>query len=541
MASVDSGVDPAVDPALELAGARLLRTFDGTVPGPEILAAIAGRRAAGVSLYRARNIASPPQVRALAAALQAARPDAEPPLLIALDQEGGQLQAIGEPATAWPGNLALAATGSVDLVRRTGAAIGLELAAMGINVNFAPVADLLDDPRNPVMGTRTFGDEPRLAGRLVAAYIRGLQSSGVAAALKHFPGHGAVAGDSHHSLPVLEADAALLRSRELVPFQAGLAAGARLVMLAHLAVPALTGDRSTPATLAGEIAGNLLRSELDFDGVTITDALDMAALAAFGALPTVAVAAAAAGNDLLLANHPFAAEETAYEAIVEAIRAGRLDHGAALAAAARVHALRRWLAGRAAQPDLSIVGSEAHLALARESAEGSITLLRDRRGLLPLAVGRRLTVISPRPTNLTPADTSAYLQLGPADALRAEGFAVRELVVGMDPARSDIDGLRAAVRESAGGGDEPAVLVGTIDALVHPGQGRLVEALIASGLPLVAVALRTPVDLIAYPAVETAIATYGQQPPSLRALAGALAGRIPFRGRLPVRLPPDAG
>jgi beta-N-acetylhexosaminidase len=529
----------SADAALELAGARLLRSFDGTEPGQEILAAVAGRRASGVSLYRARNIVSPAQVRALAAALQGARPAGDPPLLIAIDQEGGQLQAIGDPATAWPGSLALAATGSVDLARRTGAAIGVELAAMGINVNFAPVADLLDDPRNPVMGTRTFGDDPRLAGRLVAALTRGLQSAGVAATLKHFPGHGAVTGDSHVTLPVLEADPDLLRSRELVPFEAGLTAGARLVMLAHLAVPGLTGSRAIPATFAPEV-GALLRRELGFAGVTVSDALDMGALASFGALPAVVVRAASAGIDLLLANNSFEAEEEAFTAVAEAIGSGEIELRRALDASARVHALRLWLGHQAAQPPLSVVGSEAHLALARETAERSTTLLRDRSRLLPIARGQRLVVISPRPTDLTPADTSSYLILGPAEALRDEGFTAEEIVVPMEPTEDDIQAVLAAV---AGGrdaqGEDPVIVVGTIDALVHAGQAHLVEALVAAGLPTLTVALRTPVDLLAYPAVGTAIATYGQQPPSLRALAGALAGRIPFRGRLPVRLPAD--
>ncbi|HLY12810.1 MAG TPA: glycoside hydrolase family 3 N-terminal domain-containing protein [Candidatus Limnocylindrales bacterium] len=529
------------DPALALAGARLLRTFDGHAPSPAIVAAIAARQAAGVSLYRARNIAHPSQVRELTAALQAARPAGDPALLIAIDQEGGQLQAVGDPATAWPGNLALAATRSAELARRTGAAIGLELAALGVNVNFAPVADLLDDPRNPVMGTRTFGDDPRVAGDLAAAFVEGIQAAGVAATLKHFPGHGAVAGDSHHALPVLAADRILLRSRELVPFVAGLAADVRLVMLAHLAVPGLTGRRDLPATLAADVVA-LLRDELGFAGVTVSDALDMGALAAFGALPQLAVAAAAAGIDLLLANHPADAEAAAFEALADAIRSGRPDAGAAQAAAARVHALRQWLGGPVVQPDVSVVGSRAHLDLARETAERSITLLRDRTGLLPLSPGRRLLVVAPRATDLTPADTSSYLELSLAGALRLTGCTVDEIGISLDPADGEIrsvvaraDGLREAASQAAD--QAPIVVVGTVDALVHRSQARLVEALVSGRVPVVAVALRAPVDLVAYPGVGTALATYGQQAPSLVAVAAAIAGRIPLRGRLPVRLP----
>ena len=530
------------DRALDLAGERLLRSFTGTTPTPGILAAIGARSTSGVTLFRAKNVASPGQIRALTAALQAARPAGDPPLIIAVDQEGGQLQAVGSHldrgvesgATAWPGNLAIAATGSVDLARRTGAAIGLELAAMGVNVDFAPVCDLLDDPRNPVMGTRTFGDSPALAGRFAAAFVRGMQSVRVGATLKHLPGHGAVAGDSHLSLPVLDIDAGRLRARELAPFRTGISAGARIVMLGHLAVPALTGSRSVPATLAPEVARDLVRDELGFRGVTITDALDMGALARFGRLPELALLAAAAGNDLLLSAHPEDVEDEAVAALAGAIQSGRLDMADAWAASRRIRTLRRWLAGGIGQPALSVVGSAEHRALARETAERSITRLRDRAGLLPVGPGRHITVVTPRPGDLTPADTSSYLRLSLADALRSEGLKVEELVILMDPSDAEIAAVRAVLSASLAAAPGSLAIVGTIDALAHPRQARLVTALVEAGIPTAAIALRTPLDLGAYPTVGTALAIYGLQPPTLEALARAITGRIPFQGRLPV-------
>jgi len=527
-----------VDRALNLAGERLLRSFTGTTPSPAILEAISARGTSGVTLFRAKNVASPGQLRTLTAALQAARPAGDPPLLIALDQEGGQLQAVGSSldhgvergATGWPGNLAIAATGSVDLACRTGAAIGAELAAMGVNVDYAPVCDLLDDPRNPVMGTRTFGDSPALAGRYAAAFVRGMQSERVAATLKHLPGHGAVAGDSHLSLPILDIAEGRLRAHELPPFRSGIAAGARLVMLGHLAVPALTGNRSIPATLAPEVARDLVRDELRFRGVTVTDALDMGALVPFGRLPDLAVLAAAAGNDLLLSAHQTDLEDEAVEALAEAIRSGRLERAASKAAVWRIRTLRRWLVGGARQPPLSVVGSAEHRALAREIAERSITLLRDRVGLMPMGPGQQITVIAPRPGDLTPADTSSYLRLSLADALRAEGLHVAELVMELDPSDAEIAAVRAALGTMPGS----LAIVGTIDALAHPQQARLVSAFVEARIPTVAIALRTPLDLGAYPTVDTALATYGQQPPTLEALARAITGGIPFQGRLPV-------
>lgn len=526
-----------------LLGERMLRTFDGLEPTAAILTAIRTGRTAGVTLFRAKNVATPGQVRALTAALQAARPAGAPPLIVATDQEGGQLQAIGDGVTAWPGNLALAAAGSARLARRCGEAIALELAAMGVNVEFAPVCDLLSDPAAAVMGTRTFGDDPVVAGRLAGAMVRGIQARGVAATLKHFPGHGSAAGDSHLGLPVARIDGATLREQVLPPFRDGIRAGARLVMLGHIAVPAMTGGRSVAATFAPELAVDLLRDELGFAGVSVTDALDMGALGDTDALPEIVSQSVAAGLDLMLTLHPDALVERALDELVDAAAAGHLDVEALRSSARRIRSLRRWLGRAPVQPGIEAVGSADHAALAREIAERAVTLVRDRAHLVPLrppANGPwRIVVLAPRPVDLTPADTSSFASLGLADALReALGSAgataiVDALEMPLDP---DAPAIRAFVEAAA---SKTVTIVGSIDALDHPGQGRLVEALSARGAPVIGVALRTPYDLAAYPAIGTYACTYGIQPPNLRAMADALLGRIPFRGRLPVRLSLD--
>ena len=228
---------------------RLLVSFDGFELSTAEADAIASR-AAGVTLYRHLNVRSARQVRALTDALQSAAARLGlPPLLIGADHETGQLHAMGDDATAFAGAMALGATGDEALAERVGAAIGTELRAIGINLVYAPVCDLATNPRNPVVGIRSFGDEPVGVGRLAAATVRGLQSAGVAATVKHLPGHGEPGGDSHLGLPVIESSAAELRARELVPFRAAIAAGARVAMAGHLAVPALTSRRDLPATL----------------------------------------------------------------------------------------------------------------------------------------------------------------------------------------------------------------------------------------------------------------------------------------------------
>jgi beta-N-acetylhexosaminidase len=366
----------------------------------------------------------------------------------------------------------------------------------------------------------------------VAASVRGFAASGVAATLKHFPGHGAVVEDSHYVPPVARADRATLARRELVPFAAGIRAGAELVMLGHLAVPALTQGRDVPACFAAEIAQGLLRDELGFAGVSMSDALDMGALGAPHDLARNAVSIVAAGVDLLLTVHEPELVDEAIEAIVAAMGDGRLDPEALGASARRVMELRRRIGERAEAPGLEVVGGVEHLELAQEIAERAVTLVRDRAGVVPLrpSASRRPLVVSPVAVDLTPADTSSYAQLGLADAFRERGFAVDHLEMPMDPGQAEL----SALREGLAG--VPLAIIGTVDALTHPGQARMVDSLVANGVPIIAVALRTPYDLAAYPSVQSYACTYGIQPANLLALVDALTGRIPFRGQLPVRL-----
>ena len=323
----------ASDPAVELAGVRFLRTFDGTEPSPAILAVIRERRASGVTLFRARNIGSPAQVRELCERLQAARPAGDPPLVIGLDQEGGQLQAVGDGATAWPGNLALGATRSPDLALRSGRAIGAEAAALGATLVFAPVCDLLYPGSATPLGTRPFGSDAALVSQLVAAMTRGLQESGVAAVLKHFPGHGAAEGDSHLATPIVRRSADQLRAGDLLPFEAGIAAGVAAVLPGHLAVPALNGGGTAPATVSRAILADLLRDELGFSGVVVSDAMDMGGAGGADRLAETLVAAAEAGMDLFVMAHAEAAEEAAFDAFVTAVSQRPAGPGAARARA----------------------------------------------------------------------------------------------------------------------------------------------------------------------------------------------------------------
>jgi beta-N-acetylhexosaminidase len=403
---------------------------------------------------------------------------------------------------------------------------------MGVTVNYAPVCDLATNPRNPAVGIRSFGDDPTAVGELVAAAVRGLQSAGVAAGLKHFPGIGDVADDTHHRLAVLAADLDRLASSELVPFRAGIDAGARVVMSAHLAVPKLTGDPDLPSTLSPRVMDELLRGELGFGGVSITDALDMRALAQGPNQILDVLAALRAGVDLLLTAPDPDARERIESGLAHAAARGLLDADRAARSSGRVHDLRTWLAS-IEQPEIDFVGCNEHRALAWELAVRALTLVRDDDRRLPLQQepGARVAAIMPRPTDLTPADTSSTVAPGLAAALRRRHPRVDEHAVAHAPDAAEI----AAVREAVRGHD--LIVVGTTAALLEPAQAALVEALLDVGVPVVTVALRSPFDLAAYPASRTHVSTYGLLQPSLEALADSLLGTGGFAGRLPAAIP----
>ena len=480
----------------------------------------------GALILFARNVGAPAELRELVAALRAL---GSPAPLVAVDQEGGRVERIGAGVAALPSAMAVGATGDVGLAERLGRLLGRDLARLGISVDLAPVADLSLQPRSTVVATRAYGDQPERVGAFAGAFARGLEGAGIAAALKHFPGHGSTADDSHVALPRITAGAATLRERDLVPFARAIAArAASIVMSAHIVVDAF--DRDRPATLSRRVLTDLLRGELGFEGVVATDCLEMDAIA--NGIGTVrgAVEALAAGADLLFISHRLELARQAAEAIVAAVRGGEIPAARLEGAYARVRTLR----ARLAQPVPLTEALDDGLPL--EAARRAVTVLRGEPRLQP---GRPVTVISFEGTAVDNAAASgrAHGENVPSlsSALRRRGWKSEVMRVPLEPATDDVDLLLEHVPRL---GDREFVVV-TRDAHLFPGQRDAVARILALAPEALIVSARSPYDAALWPQARRVVCIYGSQPIAFEGCADVLAGRAAAGGTLPVRLAAD--
>lgn len=453
------------------------------------------------------------------------------PATIGVDQEGGPVERLPPPFTEMPGAMALAAGRDTGDARDLAAVTARELRAAGFTQNYAPVADVNTDPANPVIGVRSFGADPALAARMAVAQVEGLRDGGVAATAKHFPGHGDTSVDSHTGLPVITRDRAAWERVDLPPFAAAIAAGTDAVMTGHLAVPALD-PTGTPATLSHPILTGLLRHRLGFGGAIVTDALDMRGIRDGHDDERIPLLALKAGADVLLSppNEAFPAQ---LAAIVRAVRDGELPEDRLDASVRRVLHLKRPLFGApATDPDAAeaAIGTSAHRDAVRAATERTTTLVADRDAFLPLAPGPRTVLV----TGPGPATTRTL-----ADAITERGATVNVHETGPDPAP---DSIAQAVSAACGA---DLVIAATAHAgALRPGDGarggqaELVEALAATGRPVIVIAVRAPYDIARFPDAPRAyLATYSTAPVALRAAVKTVFGENDPRGRLPVPIP----
>ncbi|WP_394276274.1 glycoside hydrolase family 3 protein [Luteococcus sp.] len=484
----------------------------------------------GGAIYFAwtHSVQDPEQIATLSNGLQRASLHANGvPLTISIDQENGVVTRMGPPATTLPGAMALGASRDPGLARTVSRVSGQELAAVGVTMNHAPDADVNVNPANPVIGVRSVSSDPQLVARTVAAQVRGLQShGGVSATVKHFPGHGDTATDSHLGLPEITHSREEWERTDLPPFRAAIAAGVDSIMSGHLMVPALdpSGD---PATLSRPIITGILREELGFQGLAITDGLMMEGVRQKYGDGEVAVRALLAGIDMLLMTPDMPA---AWAAVHEAVASGRLPMERLDEAVLR-NLQTKAKRGLPKEPwvDLDridrVVGTRQHQRVATAAFAATITLLRNQQ-VLPLAKDSRVAVVG-----WSSADTHTAL----ADALRAHGSTVTTLQTGASPDQATIAEAVAAAREAQ------VTVVTTYNVTAGSAQAALVAALRGAGVKVVVVALRNPYDIAHFPEVEAYLASFAWSREAMRAVADVLVGRTPPAGKLPVAVPTADG
>ncbi|MBF6510964.1 glycoside hydrolase family 3 C-terminal domain-containing protein [Nocardia farcinica] len=475
------------------------------------------------------SLHDPKQIAELSNGLQnaAVNSGAKVPLLISTDQEQGQVTRIHEPATQFPGNMALGAGRSPEDAERAAAITGQELRAMGLNQNFAPSGDVNVNPANPVIGVRSFSSDPALAAQLTAAQIRGYEDSAgpgetVSASVKHFPGHGDTNQDSHTALPVIEHDRQQWEQLDAPPFKDAIAAGTDAVMSAHIVVPKLD-DSGEPSTLSPKVLTGMLREELGFKGVIITDSLQMEGVRQKHPDAEIPVLALKAGADMLLMPNDL---QVAIDGVLNAVRSGELSEQRIDQSVERVLALKSGR-GVLANPfvDVSkvdqIVGSAEHLGEAQAITDRTTTLLRND-GVLPLKPPAKMFV--------TGAGDDATAAL--AERIGARGPQTSALATGLKPTKEQID---QAV-EQAKQNDVTVVLTSAAWSEANAGQLDLVRALQQTGKPVVAVATRDPYDA-AHVDLPAWVATYSDKPVAMESLAKVLFGELAPVGKLPVPVP----
>jgi beta-N-acetylhexosaminidase len=474
-------------PALEdLAGRQLMFGLPGPDATDADIRLFEDTRAGGLILYR-RNFETPERLRRMLERLEGALGRR---LLVATDHEGGRIIMLGSGVTIFPDNLAAATAGDVAFVRRQGIVEGRELRRLGVDVNFAPSLDVLTDSYSPNIGIRSYGKDPALVARFGTARISGLQSAGVSACAKHFPGKGHALVDAHLGLPVIDSDWGEMHAIHLAPFLAAIEAGIDCLMTSHPLYPRLDPAPRMPATFSRLIVDEYLRGQVGYRGVVVSDDLEMGAVKELCPVGEATVRAAAAGHDLLLICHTEAAERAAHGALLEAYRTKALPLRTLEQSVSRLDALTAKRAGRfeGGEPRAERDGEALAMAMAARAA----TLVnpappdwRKRLNGRVVAVFPRLSSLADRIT-IEPAmwDEAGYVR----GALRPHGVDPEVVVVGVEPAEAEVAeaGARAAAADAA--------ILFLYDAHLYPTNRRLLDHLQREAPALGVVLMRDPYD-----------------------------------------------
>ena len=473
----------------------------------------------------------------VAAKLNDLQAHADVPLLVAADLEtGAGFRMRG--ATDFPSLMAVGATGEERLAYEMGRVTALEARAVGIHVPFAPVLDVNSNPDNPIINVRSFGEDPSSVARMGIAFVRGIQENGAIATGKHFPGHGDTEVDSHIALPVIRHDRARMDSVELRPFKEAIDAGMGAIMTAHISVPSLNGGIREPATLSPLVLTDVLRGEMGFEGIVFTDAMDMSAISRSHNSGAAAVRALEAGADVILMP---ASVGGAMEGIVEAVRDGRITEERLDRSVLRVLETKEGLGlNENRYVDMATVantvGIPDHVSVAEDIARRSITLLKNDRGLLPLAGTRSARVMSVTYRRSSDVLAGRYFNA----QLRQTYPRLATVEVDRDPDAEIYDALLRRARDRA------LVVVSTyVTAVSYSGSVAIpdeltefIDRLDDIGVPHVVISFGNPYLVTGFPDVQSYMLAWNGSEASQRAAADALLGKVEITGRVPTRIPP---
>lgn len=519
-------------------GQLLVIGFNGITVPQEIRDLIHNYHIGSIILF-GRNIGTPNEVLALTTDLQreAKKAGYTHPLLICVDQENGAVRRLGEGATIFPGAMTLGATGNTNHAYNVGLATGNELKALGINWNLAPVLDVNNNPDNPVIGVRSFGESAESVSKFGRASMQGMQKAGIATTLKHFPGHGDTNVDSHLDLPVIPHGMERLEEVELKPFKECIAEGADTIMTAHVYFPSIETEPGVPATISRKVITGLLREKLRFDGVVTTDCMEMNAILHGIGTEKGAVAAIKAGVDFVMISHTLERQVGAIQEILKAIETGEIQEEVIDQAIQRINKLKeKYLSWDEIPlevvPNVSeIVGSKQHERIAYEAYKDSVTIVKDD-GILPLASdgSSRILVVHPDNGTTMKVEDKRYANLSLGQAVKEyEATAeVHQFSSLLDEAEIE------AIVEKASGYD--SIIVGTLTITPSSKQITLIERLIKEKDSVIVIAMRSPYDFGYLPDIPVYLNTYEFTYPALKVAAGAIFGKENVKGKLPVTI-----
>ncbi|NEA34088.1 glycoside hydrolase family 3 protein [Streptomyces sp. SID13031] len=494
---------------------------------------VAKYKPGGWIYFNARdNVTSPAQLATYSNQLQTAALNTglHLPLTIATDQEQGVVVRIGPPATQFGGNMAHGATRDTKDARTAAGITGRELKAMGIRQDYAPVADVNVNALNPVIGVRSFSSDPKLVSDMTVAQVKGYQDdAGIMATAKHFPGHGDTVDDSHTALPTINHTREQWNTIDAPSFKAAIKAGIDSIMTAHIVVPSLdpSGD---PATLSKPILTGVLRNELGFKGLVITDALEMAAVRAKYGDAEVAVRAIEAGADQLLLPP---APDVQFKAVVDAVKSGRISERQVNESVLRV-LLMKLKNGVLFQPFVDpakiakTVGTPASLATAQKIVDKSVTLVKNDTSTLPLSKDPRKILVTGWGVTTTQALANSLTTRGATTTVAQTGATPTDAAIADSVTKAQANDVTVVLTQKAWD-------TKTTDKLAK--QQKLVKSLLATGKTVIVVAVRDPYDIAYFDAAPTYLATYGYAAVSMESLTKVLYGEIKPAGKLPVDIP----